>query len=184
MLCVFSIIFLQALAVIEVEVKSHEYLFPGQLWTLHLTAPVDPDECREHIMWGEISKSEWLLCKSLIKPSGGKTKDRVQQFTADIAAFCKKKWDQCLHPDLSKLCQSVFDKDKDQAEGLKRGPDAPAVGDEPDKKKKKKDSKDKEKEGGKKKDNKKDKKDEDKTASDAAASAGKKKEKKEKSKTK
>ena len=121
-------------------------------------------------MWGEISKSEWLLCKSLLKPSG-KTKDRVQQFTADIAAFCKKKWDQCLHPDLSKLCQSVFDKDKDQAEGLKRGLDAPAVGDEPDKKTKKKD---KETEDGKKKDNK------DKKESEAAgaAAAGKKKEKK------
>ena len=88
--CGFSIIFLQALAAMEVEVKAHEYLFLGQLWTSHFTAPVDPDECREHIMWGEISKSEWWICKSLLKP-GGKTKDRVQQFTADIAAFCKKK---------------------------------------------------------------------------------------------
>ena len=56
-LCVFSIIVLQALAAMEVEVKAHEYLFPGQQLTSHLTAPVDPDKCREHIMWGEISKS-------------------------------------------------------------------------------------------------------------------------------
>ena len=154
----------------EVEMKAHEFLFAGQQWHSHLTDPVDPDKVREHIMWGEISKVEWLLVKSLAKP-GPKTKERVQQFTADIAAFCKKKWDCCINPHLAKLCHKVFKDAGIGAEAKKRG--SSEEGDAPDKKKRKKDKKDKkDKEEGTKKDNKKDDK--------AAGAENKEKSKKDK----
>ena len=181
--CVFlcrTVFLLQALAALEVEVKAHEYLFPGTKWEASVESPIDTTDVRQHIEWAEISKIEWLLVRVLRKKHSSKTAEYVGQFTADIANICKRKWDQCLNAEIAKLCQSVL-KGTAAADNKKR--DASDLADDADaEEKKKKQKKDKKEKGegdgktGKEEKHKKDKKDK------AAAKEDGKKAKKDKAK--
>ena len=109
----------------------------------------------------KITKTEFLLVQTLIKgPSSGKYFDRLTEFTADVAALCKKPWSEIIEPALAqKIATALAD-----AEAFRKKK-IPTKKDKKDKKDKQADSSSESDSGesnkkkAKKKDKKKDKKD-------------------------
>ena len=77
--------------------KEYVSLYPGEVLTdlmdpKLVTVNGDADDAADAVVArAKITKTEFLLGQTLIKcPSSGKYCDRLTEFTADIAALCKK----------------------------------------------------------------------------------------------